>query len=53
MPAQALASGFGMQQSGRTNSGPLSRAPQSLPSAGLTSLQQKVILHHEHHHDVL
>ncbi|KAK9833705.1 hypothetical protein WJX74_003257 [Apatococcus lobatus] len=41
MPAQALAAGFGMQQSGRTNSGPLNRAPQSLPSAGLTSLQQK------------
>ncbi len=42
MPAQALAAGFGVQQSGRANSGPLNRAPQSLPSAGLTSLQQKV-----------
>ncbi|KAK9864243.1 hypothetical protein WJX84_008802 [Apatococcus fuscideae] len=41
MPAQALAAGFGVQQSGRANSEPLNRAPQSLPSAGLTSLQQK------------
>ena len=44
LPAQALAAGFGMQHPGRSNSGSLNRAPQSLPSAGLTSLQQKVIL---------